>query len=57
MQNHLSYQQITRQRWINGKLYSFSHYSEPAYKHFRAYAEITVTRWNGFRWEVVHKFN
>lgn len=60
MRNQLIYQQITRQRWINGKLYEFAHYSEPVIKGYAygsPYAEITVRRWNGYRWEAVHRFN
>lgn len=57
MQNHLIYQQVTRHRWINGKLYEFGHYSEPEYKYLPTFAEIIVRRWNGQRWEVVHRFN
>lgn len=57
MQNQLSYQQVTRQRWINGKLYEFTHYSEPRYELFPAFKEIIVRRWNGSRWELAHKFN
>lgn len=57
MKNHLMYQHITRQRWINGKLYEFNHYSGPGLKTYPAFTEIIVRRWSGYAWELVHKFN